>query len=418
MPSPQPVLAASEAARVAADRGFTPPRTDGRRSSAVDGRVGIEMEWCTVDLVDPTRPADFAAVRDAARSAHLPNGSRVTYEPGGQIELSTPAVPGLAVIPAAALDAAGLRDALARRGIGMVAIGLEPGPPRARFLESPRYEAMEAYFDACGDAGRTMMRSTAALQLNLDLGRGPEIERRWDLTHALGPVLAATFANSPFWNATPSGWKSTRLAVWQRVDPSRTLPVANGIGCRDAWAKYALSAGLMLIRCSDQEHVAVTPGLTFADWIEHGHPAGWPTVEDLEYHLTTLFPPVRPRGWFEVRMLDALPTPWWRVAVAVGTVLIYDRDAAATARDAIAEVRDRWVDAARVGLADPMLADAARTCFAAARPALERHHADPTTLEAVAEFEERFVARGRCPADDLLDVFASDGRFVPSVDGA
>ena len=47
--------------------------------------------------------------------------------------------------------------------------------------------------------------------------------------------------------------------------------------------------------------------LTFAEWIEDGHELGWPTLDDLDYHLTTLFPPVRPRGWLELRMIDALP---------------------------------------------------------------------------------------------------------------
>ena len=83
---------------------------------------------------------------------------------------------------------------------------------------------MESYFDASGDAGRTMMRSTAAIQVNLDLGPPDEIDARWRLTHALGPVLAASFANSPFADGGPTGWRSTRLAVWHEIDPTRTVP--------------------------------------------------------------------------------------------------------------------------------------------------------------------------------------------------
>ena len=420
MPSPIPVLPATEAARIAADRGFATP-ADGHGARDGTRRVGVEMEWCTVDLADPTRPADFDAVCRAAAMATIPHRSRVTYEPGGQVELSTLPLPGLDAIAALAADAASLGRALARAGIGMVAIGLEPGPRRARVLRSPRYDAMEAYFDACGEAGRTMMRSSAALQLNLDLGDPADAEetgRRWDLVHALGPVLAAAFANSPFWNGRPSGWKSTRLAVWDRIDASRTRPVANGAGPRDDWARYALDAGVMLVRRSDTEHVAVAPGLTFLEWIDHGHAVGWPTAEDLEYHLTTLFPPVRPRGWFELRMVDALPAPWWRVAAAVGTVLVDDPEAAAIAAVAVEPVRGRWTDAARHGLGDPPLAAAARACFRAATTALERSGADLTTVDATAEFADRFVDRDRTPADDLLDAFAHDGTLLPRPDNA
>ena len=61
--------------------------------------------------------------------------------------------------------------------------------------------------------GRAMMCSTAGLQVNLPLG-GPD---RWRLAHDLGPVLAAAFANSPFACGRPSGYRSTRLAVWAGI---------------------------------------------------------------------------------------------------------------------------------------------------------------------------------------------------------
>lgn len=38
--------------------------------------------------------------------------------------------------------------------------------------------------------------------------------------------------------------------------------------------------------------------------------AGLPTLDDLAYHVTTLFPPVRPRGFLEVSYLDAQPQRW------------------------------------------------------------------------------------------------------------
>ncbi len=205
------------------------------------------------------------------------------------------------------------------------------------------------------------------------------------------------------------------------MDPSRTGPVHGpilGTGTAgsapdpvEEWLRYALGARVMMIRATPDRFVPIdgTLGsglLTFAAWLQRGHELGWPTLEDFEYHLTTLFPPVRPRGWFELRMLDALPDPWWRVAVAVTTALLEDADAGAAALEAVSAppegtgVADHWRSAARHGLADPALCVAAQRVFPAALGAMRRLGVDVATVAAAEAFYERFVARGRCPADE------------------
>jgi len=99
--------------------------------------------------------------------------------------------------------------------------------------------------------------------------------------------------------------------------------------------------------------------LTFRDWIrqgEHavpGRPA--PTLDDLAYHQTTLFPPVRARGHLEVRYLDAQPGDGWRVPAAVVSALVQDRRAGDLAREACEETGTLWRDAARSGVHHPAL---------------------------------------------------------------
>lgn len=405
MPTASPNLSRTEARDAIAARGFDRPST----TPSPGRQVGIELEWLTVDAEDPARPAPPDAVRAAARAlGPLPESSRLTFEPGGQVELSSPPLPLDRSCDAVARDAAVLGDALAEAGVALMSLGLEPGPQRDRVVRTPRYDAMEAYFDSCGPSGRTMMRSTAALQVNLDLGSGPEIRRRWEAAHDLGPVLAASFANSPIATDGPTGYHSTRLAVWSGVDRARTTAVDDGngsrhAGFRDVWADYALAAPVMFVRTSEETYQPLRSPLTFDAWIGCGHELGWPTIDDLDYHLTTLFPPIRPRGWLELRMLDAVPAPWWRVAAAVSAVLVQDADAAATVREALRPVRNRWDAAARWGLADPAFATAARVCFAAALDALSTAAVDAATLDATRAFVDRYVSRGRCPADDRLD---------------
>jgi glutamate--cysteine ligase len=129
-------------------------------------------------------------------------------------------------------------------------------------------------------------------------------------------------------------------------------------------------------------------------------------MEDLTYHLSTLFPPVRPRGWLELRMIDALPDRYWPVPVAVAAALLDDPVAADAARTAVAPCADRWVEACRDALTDPALARAAKSCFAAAHAALSRQGATPLA-GLVADYAERYVERDRCPADDVVDPLGS-----------
>jgi glutamate--cysteine ligase len=126
----------------------------------------------------------------------------------------------------------------------------------------------------------------------------------------------------------------------------------------------------------------------FGQWIDEGSAIGFPTVEDLAYHLTMLFPPVRPRGWMEIRYLDALPSPWWEVATLVVTSLLA-ADALDDAVAAVAGTESLWAEAARSGLDDARLATAADRCFAIAVAA--------TGDARVVDYIERYVAR-RVPA--------------------
>ena len=384
--------------------------------------VGIEIEVLTYPSSDPglrVTAAELAAITE--RSA-LPAGSRITLEPGGQVEISTPPLPGLApALSAASADFAAISAALHQGGIVPVARGLDPLRPPERILDRPRYAAMEAFFDVEGFTGRTMMCSTAAVQVNLETGSAAELSARWHRAHAVGPLLVAMFAHSPVPGGGGCGPRSARQQVWSVMDPSRTAPVHGPILGTDGakppgdpveeWLRYALAARVMMIRATPERFVPLDGPLgpevfTFAAWMQRGHELGWPTIDDFEYHLTTLFPPVRPRGWLELRMLDALPDPWWRVAAAVTTALLDDAEAGASALEAVSDpplgtgVADHWRSAARHGLADPALRAAAQVVFPAALGALGRLGADLPTVVAAEEFYERFVARGLCPADE------------------
>ena len=345
-------------------------------------------------------------------------------EPGGQLELSSaPAATLDELLEVTGPDLAALRDAAAAVGLELCGYGLDPLRSPRRLLDLPRYAAMEKFFDREGPWGRQMMCGTASVQVCLDAGDDGSGESgyrsRWRLLHAIGPVLVAAFANSPLRGGRPTGWRSARQQVWSNMNPGRTRaptrgapPTADHGDPRDAWAAYALDAELMCVRDSGSADWAVPAGLTFRDWLRDGGSGGLraPTAKDLDYHLSTLFPPVRPRGHMELRMIDAQPGDGWIVPLAVATALADDERAAADAMaaaepvwDGPAYAHDPWLRAARSGPADPQIGRASKQCFEAADAALGRSGAPAAIRQAVADFTERYVLHDRCPADDHLE---------------
>ncbi|WP_082691726.1 ergothioneine biosynthesis glutamate--cysteine ligase EgtA [Mycobacterium sp. IS-1556] len=368
------------------------------------GQVGLEIEAHCFDLADPMRRPTWQQLTDIISGLPvLPGGSRVTVEPGGAVELSGPPLPGpMAAIDAMRADRAVLRAAFAGAGFGLVLLGADPLRAPQRINPGARYRAMETFFEASrtGAAGAAMMTSTASVQINLDAGPRNGWADRVRLSHALGPTMVAVAANSPLLSGRFSGWQSARQRVWSRLDAARCGPVLGESGDDPAcdWARYALKAPVMLVNtAADAE--PVTEWVPFADWVEGLVPLGGrrPTEADLDYHLTTLFPPVRPRQWLEIRYLDSVPEAVWPAIVFTLVTLLDDPTAADIAAEATEPVATAWDLAARVGLADRRLRSAAEQCVQAAA---ERA---PAELEESMRQLVRSVEQGRCPADEFSD---------------
>lgn len=362
------------------------------------GRVGLELEFHLVDLRRPQRRPRWAEVQALlAALPPLPSDSKVTVEPGGQLELSTPPrEDATSAVAALRADSAALRSALRDADYGGAALGTDPARPLARINPHPRYAAMERHFAArgYGRSGAAMMTATAALQLNLDAGPAEGWRARAALLRSLTPVLIAVSATSSWLAGRSSGWQSMRQQTWQGVDRRRSDPIPAG-DPGPAWADYALEAPVMLVR-SRGDLRPITERIRFREWLADpgriGRPAG---LADLDYHLTTLFPPVRPRGYLEVRCLDAMPEAWWPGVVGFAVTLVDDPVAADAARDLCASIPGDAATAARLGLRFAPLA------YAAARLAEVAVSRCAPGLRPEVEALASLLADGRTPGDGV-----------------
>ena len=92
------------------------------------GAVGLELEHHLADLAAPARRVPWERVRALVDGLpQLPGGSRVTLEPGGQVELSGP--PGrdaVEAVTALRADRAVLGAVLAADRLGLAPVGADP----------------------------------------------------------------------------------------------------------------------------------------------------------------------------------------------------------------------------------------------------------------------------------------------------
>jgi glutamate--cysteine ligase len=389
---------------------------------SVIGAVGLEIESHLVDLdsvadrvawdrVDPILDTIGAA---AGRSA-------VTLEPGGQLELSgPPASDILTTVTELRHDGQRARQALAEFRLGTAPAGADPLRPPRRVNPRPRYRAMEQHYAATGRAasGAVMMNSTAAMQVNLEAGPERGWPERVARAHRLGPTLVAISASSPWLSGRDTGWKSARQRAWAGLDARACGPVPGCVAPDPAadsvldpawaWARYALRAPVTFVRTRGDDVAAVRTSVPFEQWASGEVRLGGrtPTAADLDVHLTTLFPPVRLRGYLELRYIDMTASRWWPAIAAVATTLMDDPVAADMAVEATEPAAQFWTEAARDGLGDAVLAESARRCVAIAAA-----RAPAALVPAVADLAE-LVESGRCPGDLLAQRIAEIGPYA------
>ncbi|MFV2071584.1 MAG: glutamate-cysteine ligase family protein [Thermoanaerobaculales bacterium] len=375
-----------------------------------------------IEIVDGLAVAD---PRIGARVGRLPGpvefpvegGGRLTFEPGGQVEHSTAVYPGVGAAVEDVKDVIGrLRVAFGKHQVALAAVGIDVWndvETVSQQLRAGRYTAQAAYYRQRGPWGAVMMRHTASLQINLDLGPEGVWQERWLVANLASPLLTASFASSP----GPDGVVCARARTWQELDPTRAgfprlLVEGAGNDPRLEWGQAALDADVMLFRLSETRYEPGCLGCNFIGWILDGHPKwGWPTVEDLDYHVTTLFFEVRPRGFLELRAGEALPDRWRAAPVTVSAALCYDDNARAAGIELLEGCRTRlpelWRRAATDGVRDPEIRDLACRLWEIALEGARRlpeEFVGEEDLATTRAFLDHFTARGRTPGDDLTEL--------------
>lgn len=349
----------------------------------------------------------------------------LTFEPGGQWEYSGPP---LADMEAAIADINNviekLRCMFKAHDVWFFHSGLNPWHSVSNtpmLLKKERYRSMNNFFEAIGPYGQQMMRLSTSLQVNLDVGPPETAQRRWLAANLLAPVFTAVFANSPFAAGSATGYYSFRANIWQRLDKTRTgfpkgLLAENYKPCPVAqYQDFALDAFVFRLPREDGSQLFHNRFRSFRSWMEEGHNGYFPTLDDWKDHLTTLFPEVRPKGFFELRSMDAQSRVWCAVPGILMTNILYDADACEKVIDWLSPYRTTLNGmlevAAERSLEERVIADLATRVF---ELGLSVHPGNQSQrVMALAErFFNTYTSQRQTPAHVLLQL--NDGKlFTP-----
>jgi len=343
------------------DTGESPPiegRADllavfeGGEKPREDWRIGTEHEKFVYRTSDHRAPSydEPGGIRDLLNGLTeygwqpiIENGNvialsgadgNISLEPAGQFELSGAALENLhQTCGEAARHLDQCKVVGERLGLGFLGTGMWPDKARTELPIMPkgRYAIMLNYMPKVGSLGLDMMLRTCTIQVNLDYSSEADMVKKFRVGLALQPVATALFANSPFTEGKPNGYKSFRSHIWEDTDPDRTgmLPFVfeEGFGY-ERYCDYALDVPMYFVY-REGKYIDVA-GESFRAFMEGKLPqipGEKPTITDWTDHLSTAFPEVRLKSFLEMRGADG--GRWSRICAlpALWVGLLYDDQA-------------------------------------------------------------------------------------------
>ena len=353
------------------------------------------------------------------------DGASVSLEPGGQLELSGAPLENIhQTCDEVHTHLAEAETVTKELGAGLIGLGFDPKWRREDMPWMPkgRYRIMRDYMPKKGSLGLDMMVRTCTVQVNLDYASEADMAKKFRVGLALQPVATALFANAPFTEGRPNGFKSWRAHIWTDTDPDRTgmLPFVfeDGFGF-ERWVDYILDVPMYFVY-RDGRYLDAS-GQSFRDFMAGKLPAlpgETPTFSDWADHMTTAFPEVRAKTFLEMRGADGGPWKSLCGLPAFWVGLLYDGTALDAAwdmaKDWTAEEREALrIDVAKHGFQAPFRNGTVRDLALRALEIAQTGLSARRVLDKAGNDETGFLqvlhdraAAGKSPADTLLEDYA------------
>jgi glutamate--cysteine ligase len=391
---------------------------------AYEGKGGV------ADILDGMTRFGWSPVREGGHVIAMSrdDGSSISLEPGGQLELSGAPLETLhQTCVEVTTHRRQIKEVAEQCGVGLLGLGFHPTATREdiHWMPKGRYRIMRDYMPKVGSMGLDMMLRTCTVQVNLDFDSEADMVAKMRVSGALQPLATALFANSPFTEGKPNGFLSKRMHVWEDVDADRSgMPdfvFEDGFGY-ERWVDYLLGMPMYFVY-RDGKYIDAS-GQSFKDFMAGNlpaYPGHMPTFGDWADHMSTAFPDVRLKKYLEMRGADG--GPWNRLCAlpAFWVGLLYDSVALDQAWQVVAEwtAQDRAklrLDVPRLGLKAVVrgrtLQDVAKDVLRIAHDGLVRRNRLNNAGDNETGFLEplhEIAASGMTAADELLAAY--NGRW-------
>lgn len=185
------------------------------------------------------------------------------------------------------------------------------------------------------------MKAVSGVHINIDVNDEHDLIQKLQTCFRIAPILCGLFANSPMEEGKPTSFLSTRRKYisCEKCERSHMMEgILDKKFSLEKWIQWYIDQPMLVI-IRGKETIITPDNFSFARWMKEGFEGIYPTIEDFDVHLKTLWVDTRFRvGYLEFRPLDTLPLEYLQGAVSLFTGILYSKNGYQTAR----ELTENW----------------------------------------------------------------------------
>ena len=252
------------------------------------------------------------------------NGNTLSFEPGGQVEVSVRPLEDIIEIQKEYLMIKAEIESVLKENQILISLGYHPVTKidELPLLPKERYKFMYEYLHTKGNMARNMMKGSASTQVSIDYVDENDFIKKFRVAYFLAPFIARLFDAAPVFENELYQEKNLRVKIWDHTDISRSK----------------MPPGIFDQQFDYNSYVEYIMGSQPIFMMEEGKIVfmNEKTVEEIEKEMeltenqvihasSMVFPDVRLKNFIEIRMADALPNPFNFAIPALIKGVFYDQ---------------------------------------------------------------------------------------------